>query len=66
MAASKRLTVRVVGRDAYARVDQIIEQEIPATTHDVALFLRRDPCRRLVAGALLEGGTATLEVKRER
>jgi hypothetical protein len=58
-----RIVVRVIYRDVYARVQEVVEQEIPATEHDVALFLRREPARLLIAGALLNGGTATLDTK---
>lgn len=45
------------------RVEQVIEQEVPATAHQVGLFLRRDPFRSLAARALLNGGVVKIEVR---
>ena len=59
----QRLTLRLVARDKYARVQEIIEQEVPATAHAVALFLRREPARVMTANALLAEGHITLELK---
>ena len=59
----QRLVLRLVARDKYARVQEIAEQEIPATAHAVALFLRREPARVMVANALLAEGNITLELK---
>lgn len=58
-----RMTLRVISRDRYARVDQIREQEIPASMHDVALFLRRAPFREQIAEAMLAGGSISIERK---
>jgi len=58
-----RIRVRVIARDAYARIEEVSEQEIPATAHEIELFLRRLPCRESVAAALLAGGSITIERK---
>jgi hypothetical protein len=47
------------------RVEQIIEQDVPANAHQVGLFLRRDPFRSLATHALLRGGVVTLEVRKK-
>lgn len=62
---SKRLTLRAFEL-VEQRVEQIIEQDIPATEHQVGLFLRRDPFKSLAAHALLNGGVVKIEVKGER
>lgn len=58
---SRRLTLRLVVRDAYARIEQVLEQEMPESAHDVELFLRRAIFREAIAAAMLAGGTATIE-----
>lgn len=60
---SKRLTMRVISRDSAAAIQEIYEQEIPATDHEMGLFLRRLPFRSTVAAAILTGGTVTIERK---
>ena len=55
--------MRLIVRDAYERIDQILEQEVPATAHDVALFLRRAPFKDAIAQAMLNGGTVAIERK---
>ncbi len=61
-AKRKRITLRAIERNS-GKVEQIIEQEIPATTHEIGLFLRRYPFRQLAALALLRNGSVTIEVK---
>ena len=58
-----RMTVRLISRDVTGAIASILEQEIPATQHEIALFLRRDPCRLETAEALLAGQTVTIERK---
>ena len=60
------MTLRVVTRDADARVQEIREQEIPTSLHEVGLFLRRAPFREQIADAMLAGGTITIERKEGR
>ena len=60
----KRIVVRLIGKSRKGEVDQVLEQEIEATHHDIGLLLRRDPFRNAVAHALVNNGTATFEVKR--
>lgn len=57
----KRITLRVVSRNSASKINAIFEQEIPATDHDLALFLRRAPAREAVAETMLAGGTITIE-----
>lgn len=56
-----RITVRIVAKDAYARIQDIREQSIPASPHEIALFLRRAPFREAIASALLSGGSIIIE-----
>lgn len=60
----KRIVVRLIVKDRKGAIDQVLEQEIEATHHAIALLLRRDPFRNAVAFALVNNGTATLEVKK--
>lgn len=57
----KRLTLRAIDRDEKGSVRQIIEQEIPATVHEIEISLRRKHFRRLIAEGLLGEGSITLE-----
>lgn len=59
-----RISVRAIQRDKNGSVIAVVEQEIAATQHAVFTLLRRAPFRELIAGALLTGGKATLEIKR--
>ena len=57
----KRLVLRVIDRDGNGAIRQIIEQEIPATVHEIEISLRRKHFRRLIAEGLLDEGSITLE-----
>lgn len=57
----KRLVLRAIDKDAKGSVRQIIEQEIPATAHEIEVALRRKHFRRLIAEGLLDDGAITLE-----
>lgn len=59
---SYKITLRAVARGAGGLVVQVIEQTIPATEHDLSLFLRRYPFRH-IAQVVLAGGSVTLEVR---
>lgn len=59
---SRRLTLRAI-EFVEQRVEQVIQQDIPATPQQIALFLRRMPLRKLAASALLKGGFVRIEVK---
>ena len=56
-----RITLRVIALDKNAKIVEIKEQEIPATLHDVGLFLRRASFRDAIAEAMLSGGKITIE-----
>ena len=58
-----RMVLRVIVRDRYARIDQILEQEISANDHDVELLLRRLPFRTAIGRSLVNGGTISIERK---
>ncbi len=58
-----RIVLRAVARDEDSRVTSIIEQEMPAQEHQIFLALRRDPFKRLIARAILEGGAVELHHK---
>jgi hypothetical protein len=60
------VTLRVITRDAFARITEIKEQEIPATAHEVGLLLRRAPFREQIANAMLTSSTITIERKETR
>lgn len=64
--SKSRMTVRVVCRDKNEKVIDVIEQSIPATSHDVTLLLRREPFRWRIAEALLRSGSAALVVREEK
>ena len=66
MTPVKRITLRVITRDVYARVQEIREQEIPATAHEVGLFLRRVPFREQISAAMLKGEIVSIECKGTR
>lgn len=61
---TKRLTLRVVGYDEKGAIDQILEQEIPATAHDVEIALRRWHFRTAVSHALMKGGRIVIEKRK--
>ena len=61
LTPKQRVTLRVVSRDSYAKITEIKEQEIPATAHEIGLFLRRAPFREQIADAMLNGSTITIE-----
>lgn len=58
----QRMTLRAIER-LDGKVEQIIEQSIPASPAEIALYLRRFPFRSLATQALLRGGVVTIEVK---
>ena len=61
----RRMKLRAIDCDEKGRrVRQIIEQDIPATAHEIGLALRRNSFRDLIVCALMNGGVATLEVKK--
>ena len=59
----KRITLRVISRDRTNSLVAVFEQSIPAKSHEIALFCRRDPFRDAVVDSLLAGGTVTIERK---
>ena len=56
-----RFKLRLIGRDQKGRIDQVIEQEIPATQHEIGLALRRSHFVRAVAFAILKKGAVEFE-----
>lgn len=69
-ATVKRMTLRVITREllssSVAQIVEIREQEIPATLHEIGLFLRRAPFREAIAEAMLKGHSITIERKEVR
>lgn len=60
----ERVTVRLIIRDKETAIQQIYEQEIPASEHQARLLLRRQLFGSAVADALLRGWTAEFERKK--
>jgi hypothetical protein len=60
---AKRMTLRVIARDKDARIDQIFEQDVPAESHEIGLWLRCKHVRNTIGHALLKGDTITIERK---
>jgi hypothetical protein len=61
-----RITLRAVTRNRHGHMVEVKEQSIPATPHQVGLFLRRAPFRDQIAEAVLIGGNVTIEpIKQE-
>ena len=58
-----RMTLRLIALDVDEKIVEILEQEIPATAHDVGLFLRRASFRDPIEAALLAGGSIKIERK---
>lgn len=57
------MVLRMIERDKEAQIVSILEQQIPSTAHAVELYLRRGPFKRMVASAMLAGGTITIETR---
>lgn len=58
-----RMVLRLIERDANQATVSILEQDVPATSHAVELFLRRAPFREVIAEAMLRKGTVVIERK---
>jgi hypothetical protein len=57
----ERIRLRAVTRNRHGHLVTIKEQSIPATPHQVGLFLRRAPFRDQIADAVLIGCNVTIE-----
>jgi hypothetical protein len=61
---NERMTLRVIARDKDGRIDQVFEQEVPSTDHDIGLWLRCKHVRNAIGHALLKGDTITIVRRR--